>query len=793
MKKTIKSIAFVLALTMGLLLPLSANAQYYKGSLLNDDPTARWQQQDGLMNNRNIVTWTEANGIFNNGIGQSEVPVGSGLLILSAAGLGYTLARRKRSRKGTALLMAGVLLLGFTQCKKEEPLEPAQGEKVHITLTVGGGASTSSATNDGVKADVEPTGGGTFATVTFEDDDILYVVNGGQYCGTLTCTYSGDDYVFSGDITPTSTDDYLHFYLLGGKDFTATVTDNTATVNISDQTSKYPVISYAPSTEKYSTSITEYSAKLLNYCSIMKFTTNNEDDINSQVLCITGMNNKVTVDFTKAASELEADNHGFSFSVDGTDGGLIKMPTSTDGTRWAIVLPQTALSEGAAGSIYTADEYFKGSRPELAKIDRNSYLYGGISLSMVRQGFDLADASYDGAANTVAHIYQSNSGTATANTITIADGQTVYLHGVNMLVNGNAINCLGNAEIVLCGTNTINSQYSDLGDNNKAIIKAGTYEPMTTLTISGSGSLEVRTKYTGSWMGAFIGSDKNGECGNISITGGTITAIAYPKPGATEYNNSAAYGACIGAGSANSGTSRCGDITISGGTVTVDTHKGGGAGIGSGTSENANGYSSCGKITISGGRVNATANQGGAGIGSGRVGIVSNNVTYNGYSLCEGIIIEGTAYVTAYSSSSSGQNDYAGAAIGTGNSGQIGYITISNGTVTATQTGYYAPGIGAGRFKSNCGNITISRGTVTASGGYEAAGIGTGNGYNLRVSTCNDITITTGVTKVTATKGANGYKSIGQGKAAYTKCGTITIGGTVYSDGISDSPYTYQP
>ena len=377
-------------------------------------------------------------------------------------------------------------------------------------------------------------------------------------------------------------------------------------------------------------------------------------------------------------------------------------------------------------------------------------------------------------------------GTAVGNTITIEDGATVTLRNVNILASGNAINCEGDAEIVLTGTNTIYSQVSNSGDNNKAIIKAGPVDK--TLTISGNGTLEVRTRYTGTWMGAFIGSDKNSVCGNITITGGTITAIAYPKPGATEYNNSASNGAVIGAGCANDGTSSCGNILITGGTVTVDTHAGGGAGIGSGTSESSSGISTCGTITISGGSVNSKANLGGAGIGSGRVGIVRNNVTYNGYSRCEGIIIEGTASVTASSSSGSAQNDYAGAAIGTGNSGQVGYITIRGGTVTATAN-YHAPGIGAGRFKSNCGDISISGGTVTAQGGYEAAGIGTGNGYQLRVSTCGKITITADVTKVTAYKGANGYKSIGQGKAAYTSCSTVTIGESTGQQ--ADSPYIY--
>ena len=388
------------------------------------------------------------------------------------------------------------------------------------------------------------------------------------------------------------------------------------------------------------------------------------------------------------------------------------------------------------------------------------------------------------------------SGVAVSRTITIKEGAKVTLQDVNILASGNAINCEGNAEIVLSGSNTINSQNSSSGDADKAIIKAGTYEPMTTLTISGSGTLEVRTKYTGAWMGAFIGSDKHGDCGNIAITGGIITAIAYPKQGASEYQNSASYGAIIGAGSAYSGTSRCGDILISGGKVTVDSHKGKGAGIGSGASESGSGTSTCGVITISGGDVTAKAQQGGAAIGSGDVNIHSN-VTYAGYSRCEGIVINGTATVTATSDAGTGSSDDAGAAIGAGNSGQVGYITISGGTVTASATNY-AAGIGSGRFRSTCGDITINGGTVTATGGQKAAGIGTAQGvYNCK-SVCGAITITSDVAKVIARMGSSGQHSIGAAGYSYNNnspyfctCGTVTIGGTPGQ--ISASPYTYPP
>ena len=146
-----------------------------------------------------------------------------------------------------------------------------------------------------------------------------------------------------------------------------------------------------------------------------------------------------------------------------------------------------------------------------------------------------------------------------------------------------------------------------------------------------------------------------------------------------------------------------------------------------------------------------------------------------------------------------GDNAY-GAGIGTGNSAladnECGDITINNGTITATG-GAYAAGIGTGTtsssdYKNKCGDIKINGGTVIAKSNGNGAAIGTGRAYQ-NSQTCGDITIGTGVTKVTA----NGSPcSIGAGKKDYgmsQTVGTITIGGTVYPDGVSDSPFNYPP
>ena len=185
------------------------------------------------------------------------------------------------------------------------------------------------------------------------------------------------------------------------------------------------------------------------------------------------------------------------------------------------------------------------------------------------------------------------------------------------------------------------------------------------------------------------------------------------------------------AGIGGNNVESCGNIVIAGGTITATG--GCGAGIGSGPA------TSCGAITISGGTVTATGGNRGAGIGSG---------------------------------------DF----------GTCGAITISGGTVSATG-GAYGAGIGSSQGEGNqsstgkCGDILISGGTVSATGGQWAAGIGSGD-----EGTCGNITITTGVTQVTATRDG-GFETVGRGGNGY--CGTVTIGNKTGT--ISDTPFTYTP
>ena len=112
--------------------------------------------------------------------------------------------------------------------------------------------------------------------------------------------------------------------------------------------------------------------------------------------------------------------------------------------------------------------------------------------------------------------------------------------------------------------------------------------------------------------------------------------------------------------------------------------------------------------------------------------------------------------------------------------GNTGTLTITGtGSLTATG-GWDAAGIGS-NYQGSAGNIIINNGTVTASGGMGGAGIGSGNNH----SSVGDITINGGT--VTATGGTprshGSAAGIGSGYN-YSSAGNIEInGGTVIATG----------
>ena len=127
-----------------------------------------------------------------------------------------------------------------------------------------------------------------------------------------------------------------------------------------------------------------------------------------------------------------------------------------------------------------------------------------------------------------------------------------------------------------------------------------------------------------------------------------------------------------------------------------------------------------------------------------------------------------------------------------------GNLTIEGNGSLNVSTSSENPAIGGDRGIGGGGNITIAGGTIEARGGYKSAAIG-----GAHSAACYSITITSGVTRVTAIKGDEAPYSIGPGEGSGMIIGAITIGDTVYHNGssfqnggetyLAQSPLVYEP
>ena len=205
------------------------------------------------------------------------------------------------------------------------------------------------------------------------------------------------------------------------------------------------------------------------------------------------------------------------------------------------------------------------------------------------------------------NLWITTDGGRTDNTLTIEGGTTgakVTLSNVNIDAPGAAVSVSGDVELIISGTNTLQSGWGHAG-----VEKA---DDNGTLTISGSGTLNAY----GGESGAGIGSGSQKGCSNIEIKSGTITA------------HGGEWGAGIGSGNVGNRPGMLGgsNITINDGDVTA---YGGSeaAGIGGGLKGNGK------DITINGGTVHAESGGGKgpvAAIGGGRVDGKGENIQITG-------------------------------------------------------------------------------------------------------------------------------------------------------------------
>lgn len=253
--------------------------------------------------------------------------------------------------KKISIIIAMALVLGLSQCKKQETptTSNADGNWVHITMKVDGGD----------KHIVYPGSG----AVIYSDDDKIYVGNNGHYVGTLTYTNGA----FSGDIYSPSTTDYLHFYFLGGLETGALEVGTTTTfdVNISDQSTKLPVLSYGHSTQLYSNANATYSCMLKNKCALVKF---GLDNSTNKPITMTGMLTEAAINFANPT-----DDNAIMAEENST--GTITLYSENKTAKWAILLPQSAVSSTATIGIETIV-----SNVSVPMVAANVYLDSGVTI-----------------------------------------------------------------------------------------------------------------------------------------------------------------------------------------------------------------------------------------------------------------------------------------------------------------------------------------------------------------------------------------------------------------------------
>lgn len=538
-------------------------------------PLTSFAQNDAFFMTENDVFFRDASWSFTvNTQGFGETPLGSGLLILTAVGAGYVISKRRRNRKnniskGTALLLAGLMLIGTTGCRKKivEPIANVSDE-IFITVKVNGGP----------RADITAAG-----SIVFEDGDKLYVGNDGKYKGCLN--YSNG--AFSGSIKTngTSTDDFLHFYFMGGK-LNPTISGTRYTIMIDDQTSSYPVIAYGKSTAKYYGK-GAYTTTLENKCSLIKF---NVDTPSESNIYLKGMLNKVTIDFS---------DNSIAYAKEG-DGAIRMRAKNASNETWAIVLPQTDLT--GAGEAMT--NRYTGSW-DITGVDLsglNQYIGNGTGISMnlttTANIVDLSLVTTDMTLTDGCMAYGKLNGSYQ---ISIAADANVTLRDVDITSLTNCsypgLTCLGDAYITIKGINTVIS-----GITEGFCLSPGIFIPEGyTLNIFGTDSdvLNAGINENASFVhGAGIGGGWEMNCGNIVIYGGRINAT----------------GSGWGAGIGGSEDTSCGYIIINDGIVTATSD--GAAGIGTGGNGYINETSTCGDIIICGGTVTAYGGSYSAAIGS---------------------------------------------------------------------------------------------------------------------------------------------------------------------------------
>ena len=263
-----------------------------------------------------------------------------------------------KMKKLSTIIMALALVLGMSQCKKQEtPTTTGNNTEgtVHITVKVDGKDGKD---ENGDKHAIAPEHG-LFA---FTDNDKIYVGHGGKYVGMLT--FNGA--CFEGDITPvTGANDNLHFYFLGGMTPATTPEEGTTenfTISIADQSGNLPVLSYGASTTKFTDFNTTYSVTLKNKCALVKLSLENPT---TETVTLSDVPTVATVNFADPTNAIAATDLTVLNDIT-----LRYDANWNENLRWVILLPGTDLAD----VVTVAD----GVESVMAN---NTYITSGLTLN----------------------------------------------------------------------------------------------------------------------------------------------------------------------------------------------------------------------------------------------------------------------------------------------------------------------------------------------------------------------------------------------------------------------------
>ena len=325
MKKTttLKALALSMIMTLGLVMPMTAQTDNFFKS-----------------NNEEIYENRDETGA---GLGftvdQFGAPLGSGLLIMVAAGAGYAVARRRRSmRKAGTMILALAMILTFTQCKKKIETITQSNQGVYISVKV----------DSDSRHDINLTN--NVGEVSFKPGDFLWVVNGNQVSGALG--YAGENR-FEGyiDNNPTGAfpnivldpNDYLYFCYTSNHNPSAVWGTGLPLflLNVAYQKDEMHLVCFGQTAEKLGTYTSEelqnLSCRLHNNCALVEFTLDVATDQDVRLVDVY-TNYRLDIGKGTSGTYTYTDQKGIVTLYNPSGVGV------SSNKRWAILLPGESMT-----------------------------------------------------------------------------------------------------------------------------------------------------------------------------------------------------------------------------------------------------------------------------------------------------------------------------------------------------------------------------------------------------------------------------------------------------------------